>query len=274
MFTVKDMLEAGVHFGHCTSGWHPKMAPYIFGIRQKLHIIDLNKAKEKFIGALDFISGVAEKNGRILFVGTKKTAQSVIREEAVRAGMPYVDYRWLGGMLTNYKTIRQSIKHLRELEALRDSPKFADFTKKEALEISREIEKLEKNLGGIKNMAGLPDVLFVVDIGHEKTAISEAKKLGIPVVAIVDTNYNPEEINYVIPGNDDAIRSIKFFASNVAEAIITARANIVHEEVHEENKNVNKKRVAKPRRFNNEKRNVKVVRVVKKDNAVAAKEEA
>lgn len=225
--TLRDMFEAGVHFGHQTRYWNPKMAPYIFGSKQKIHIIDLDKSLSLFNEALKFVSNVASKNGKILFVGTKKAAQDIIREEAIRCGMPYINYRWLGGMLTNYKTIRQSIKYFKELEALRDSGGFSDFTKKEALGLMREIIKMERNLGGIKNMNGLPDVIFVVDVGHEKIAVREANKLSVPVVGIVDTNHDPKGIDYVIPGNDDAIRAIQFYAKHIADVIIEARKDIV-----------------------------------------------
>lgn len=225
--TLRDMFEAGVHFGHQTRYWNPKMAPYIFGSKQKIHIIDLDKTLLLFNEALKFISNIASKNGKILFVGTKKAAQDIIREEAIRCGMPYINYRWLGGMLTNYKTIRQSIKHFKELEALRDSGRLEDFTKKEALGLTREIVKMERNLGGIKNMGGLPDVIFIVDVGHEKIAVREANKLSVPVIGVVDTNHDPKGIDYIIPGNDDAIRAIRFYAKNLADVIIEARKDIV-----------------------------------------------
>jgi small subunit ribosomal protein S2 len=225
--SISDMLEAGVHFGHKTRYWNPKMAQYIFGIRQGVHIINLDETLKQFQKALNFISEVAAKNGKILFVGTKKSAQTVIHEEAVRCGMPYVDYRWLGGMLTNYKTIRQSIKHFQELEELRDGPKFEQLSKKEMLNIIKEIGKLEHNLGGIKNMGGLPDAIFVVDTGHEHIAIKEANKLSIPIIGIVDTNHDPSEIEYAIPGNDDAMKAIRYYAHNIAEVIISARVEIV-----------------------------------------------
>jgi len=225
--TLREMFEAGVHFGHQTRYWNPKMAEYIFGNKQKIHIINLDKTLPLFHEALKFVSNIAAKNGKILFVATKKAAQEIIREEAIRCGMPYINYRWLGGMLTNYKTIRQSIKHFKELEALRDNGRLEDFTKKEALIITREIAKMERNLGGIKNMNGLPDVIFVIDVGHEKIAVNEAVKLSIPLVGVVDTNNDPKGIDYIIPGNDDAIRSIRFYAQHLADVIIEARKDIV-----------------------------------------------
>ena len=222
--TMRSMLAAGIHFGHQTRFWNPKMAPYIFGVRHKIHIVNLDKTFPLYKDALNFIGKVAANNGKILFVGTKHSAQKIIREEAIRCGMPYVDYRWLGGMLTNYKTVRQSIKRLKDLEVLRDGKNFAGFTKKEALNITREITKLECSLGGIKNMGGLPDAIFIVDVGNEKIAVAEAKKLRIPIVGIVDTNNDPDGIDYVVPGNDDAIRAVKFYAQNMADSIIEARA--------------------------------------------------
>lgn len=221
---IQTMLDAGIHFGHRTRYWNPKMAPYIYGESNKIHIIDLTKTLPLFKDALNFISKVTAKNNNILFVGTKRTAHEIIRKEAIRCGMPYIDRRWLGGMLTNYKTIRQSIKHLRDLELIRDSKKFASFTKKEALNIVSEIDKLERNLGGIKNMSGLPDAIFIIDVGYESIAISEANKLGIPVIGVVDTNHSPEGVDYIIPGNDDAMRAVQFYISYVAETVIEARA--------------------------------------------------
>ena len=225
--TMRSMLEAGVHFGHQTRYWNPKMAPFIFGARNKIHIINLEKTLPLFKDALNFLSKVAANNGKILFVGTKKSAGHIIREEAIRCGMPYIDHRWLGGMLTNYKTIRQSIKRLKDLEMLRDSKQFAGMTKKEGLAIMRTIDKLERNLGGIKNVGGLPDVIFVIDVGHEKIAVSEANKLSIPVVGVVDTNRDPDGISYIIPGNDDAIRAIRFYTQHVVDTIIEARATLL-----------------------------------------------
>jgi small subunit ribosomal protein S2 len=228
--TMRQMLEAGVHFGHQVRYWNPKMAPYIFGIKSKIHIINLEKTIELYKQAVNFLSSVASKRGKILFVGTKQQARSLIREEAQRCQMPYVDYRWLGGMLTNYKTIRQSLKRLKELEDLRDSPTFARITKKEALSIMREITKLDRILGGICKMGGLPDAVFVIDVGHENIAVSEASKLKIPIVGIVDSNNSPDGIDYVIPGNDDSIRAIKIYLQGIGDAIVDARSHIIEEE--------------------------------------------
>lgn len=233
--SMRQMLEAGVHFGHQTRYWNPRMAPYIFGERNQIHIINLETTLPMFEDAVSFIRNVAAKKGKVLFVGTKRAARDVIREEATRCGMPYVDYRWLGGMLTNYKTIRQSIKRYKELMNMRDNGVFAKLTKKEGLNLTREMQKLERALGGIKDMGGLPDVLFVIDVGHERIAINEANKMRIPVIGIVDTNSNPQGINYIIPGNDDASRAIKLYARTIADVIIEARgATIVEETVVEE----------------------------------------
>lgn len=224
--SMQDMLKAGVHFGHQTRYWNPKMSSYIYGARNKIHIIDLGKTMPLFQDALNFLSGVAAKKGKILFVGTKYAAQDIVKAEAERCKMPYVDRRWLGGMLTNYKTIRQSIKRLKELEAMFDSGKFGRLTKKEILNLEREKAKLMSSLGGIKNMGGIPDALFVIDVGHEKIAILEAKRLGIPVVGVVDSNNDPDLIDYVIPGNDDSTRAIRFYAKSVADVVLEARASI------------------------------------------------
>lgn len=221
--TMQDMLKAGVHFGHQTRYWNPKMGAYIYGARNKIHIIDLGKTLPLFQDALNFISSTAAKKGKILFVGTKYAAQDIIQQEAERCKMPFVNRRWLGGMLTNYKTIRQSIKRLKELEAMFDSGKFGRLTKKEILNLEREKAKLTSSLGGIKNMGGIPDALFVIDVGHEKIAVQEAKRLGIPVIGIVDSNNDPDGISYVIPGNDDSTRAIRFYASTVADVILEAR---------------------------------------------------
>lgn len=237
--TMRQMLEAGVHFGHQTRYWNPRMAPYIYGIRQKIHIINLEETLPLFREALTFIRGVSSKRGKLLFVGTKFAAREIIKEEALRCGMPYVDYRWLGGMLTNYKTIRQSIKRLKELEErLENDDNLLGMTKKEILNLMREKEKLVANLSGIKNMGSLPDVLFVIDVGHEKIAIQEAKRLGIPIVGVVDTNESPDDIDYVIPGNDDAIRAIRLYCRAVADTIIDARSalELKKEEEHKEEK--------------------------------------
>lgn len=223
---MQDMLKAGIHFGHQTRYWNPKMATFIYGSRNKIHIINLGKTLPLFQDALNFLGSVAAKKGKILFVGTKYAAQEIIRQEAERCKMPYVDRRWLGGMLTNYKTIRQSIKRLKELEAMFESGKFGRLTKKEILGLEREKDKLLISLGGIKNMGGIPDALFIIDVGHEKIAVSEAGRLGIPVVGVVDSNNDPDNITYVIPGNDDSTRAIRFYASSVADAILEARASI------------------------------------------------
>lgn len=229
--TMRQMLEAGVHFGHQVRYWNPKMAPYIYGTRNKIHIINLEKTLPMFNDAVNFLGSVAAKKGKILFVGTKPQIRDTLKAEAERCKMPYVHYRWLGGMLTNYKTIRQSLKRLKDLEELRDGPKFHKLTKKEALSLTREITKLERGLGGIRNMGGIPDAIFVLDVGHENIAVSEATKLRIPIVGIVDTNHSPIGIDYVIPGNDDSVRALKLYLQGVADAIVEARSNIVEEEV-------------------------------------------
>jgi small subunit ribosomal protein S2 len=216
---MRVMLEAGVHFGHQTRFWNPKMAPYIFGSRNKIHIINLERTVPAFNEALSVVRSLARRNGKILFVGTKRSAAKTVREQAQRVGMPFVDQRWLGGMLTNYKTIRQSIRRLKELETQAQDGTFDKLTKKEALTNTRLMDKLERSLGGIKDMGGLPDALFVVDVMHEHIAISEANKLGIPVVGVVDTNSDPAGVDYVIPGNDDAIRAIRLYVTAIADAI-------------------------------------------------------
>ena len=222
--SMREMLQAGVHFGHQTRYWNPKMAPFIFGARNKIHIINLEHTVPAFNSALDKIVELAGNKNKILFVGTKRAAGKIIAEQAQRAGMPYVSHRWLGGMLTNYKTIRQSIKRLRELEGQQADGTFDKLTKKEALMRRRDMEKLERSIGGIKDMGGLPDALFVIDVDHERIAIQEANKLGIPVIGIVDTNSDPDGVDYVIPGNDDAIRAIKLYTAAVADAISATRA--------------------------------------------------
>lgn len=229
--TIRQMLEAGVHFGHQIRYWNPKMAPYIFGAKNKIHIIDLEKTLPLYKDAVNFLSSVAAKKGKILFVGTKQQARSLIKSEAIRCRMPYVDYRWLGGMLTNYKTIRQSLKRLNELDELQKSPSFARISKKEALSITREITKLERSLGGIRDMGGLPDAIFILDVGHEDIAVTEAAKLKIPMVGIVDTNNCPDGIDYVIPGNDDSLRAIKLYLEGIVDAIIDARGSLTEEEM-------------------------------------------
>ncbi|CEA05697.1 30S ribosomal protein S2 [Pseudomonas saudimassiliensis] len=221
--SMRDMLKAGAHFGHQTRYWNPKMGKFIFGARNKIHIINLEKTMPMFHEALSFVEKLASGKNKLLFVGTKRAASKIIAEEAARAGMPYVDHRWLGGMLTNYKTIRQSIKRLRDLEAQSQDGTFTKLTKKEALMRTRDLEKLDRSLGGIKDMGGLPDAIFVIDVEHERIAITEANKLGIPVIGIVDTNSSPEGVDYVIPGNDDAIRAIKLYAGAMADAVLRGK---------------------------------------------------
>jgi small subunit ribosomal protein S2 len=217
--TMRQMLEAGVHFGHQTRYWNPKMAPYIFGERNKIHIVNLEVTLPMFNDAMNYIGKVASKGGKVLFVGTKRSASEAVREAARSCKMPYVDFRWLGGMLTNFKTIKQSIRRLKDIEKMQADGSIERFSKREALMLEREREKLEKSLGGIKDMKGLPDVMFVIDVGHEDIAIKEANKLGIPVVGIVDTNNKMDGIDYVVPGNDDAIRAIQLYTSAMADAI-------------------------------------------------------
>ncbi|AWL12612.1 30S ribosomal protein S2 [Saliniradius amylolyticus] len=217
--SMRDMLQAGVHFGHQTRYWNPKMKPFIFGARNKVHIINLEKTVPMFNDALNYLSGVAAKKGKILFVGTKRAAGDAVKEAAQRCDQYYVNKRWLGGMLTNWKTVRQSIKRLKDLEQQSQDGTFDKLTKKEALMLTREMEKLESSLGGIKNMGGLPDVLFVIDAEHEHNAIKEARNLGIPVVSVVDTNSDPDGVDYVIPGNDDAIRAVQLYLDAAATAV-------------------------------------------------------
>lgn len=226
--TMRQMLEAGVHFGHQTRFWNPKMAPFIFGDRNKIHIINLEKSLPLYTDAMNFISSLASNRGTILFVGTKRAAQKLVREEAERCGMPYVNHRWLGGMLTNYKTVKQSIKRLKELESMMESGATEGLNKREVLDLTREQEKLERSLGGIKNMNGLPDAMFVIDVGHEKIAVAEAVKLGIPVIGVVDTNNSPDNVDYIIPGNDDAIRAITLYAQGVSAAVLEGKASTAH----------------------------------------------
>jgi small subunit ribosomal protein S2 len=223
---MRQMLEAGVHFGHQTRFWHPKMAPYIFGERNKIHIINLEQTLPLFEESLNFVGRLAAKRGRILFVGTKRAAQEAVEREATRCGMPFVNRRWLGGMLTNFKTVKQSIRRLKELESMIEQGGLERITKKEGLTLRRELDKLNNSLSGIKDMEGLPDALFVIDVGHEKIAIAEAKKLNIPVVAVVDTNNSPDGCDYIIPGNDDAIRSINLYVKAIADAVLDARLTI------------------------------------------------
>jgi small subunit ribosomal protein S2 len=224
--SMRQMLEAGVHFGHQTRFWNPKMAPFIFGERNRIHIINLEKTLPLYVEAADFVKHLVADGGRILFVGTKRSAREAIAREAARCGMPWVTHRWLGGMLTNFKTIRQSIKRLAEIDEMAANGLLDQRSKREAQMVRREREKLERSLGGIREMEGLPDALFVVDVGHEKIAIHEAQKLGIPVIAVVDTNCSPDGISYVIPGNDDAMRAIELYAGGVADAVIEGRSTI------------------------------------------------
>lgn len=223
--SMRDMLQAGVHFGHQTRFWNPKMKPFIFGARNKVHIINLENTVPAFNEALGFVQNLAANKNRLLFVGTKRAASKIIQEEATRAGMPFVSQRWLGGMLTNYKTIRASIKRLRDLEQQAQDGTFARLTKKEALMRTRQMEKLELSIGGIKNMGGLPDAIFVIGVDHERIAVTEANKLGIPVIGVCDTNSDPSGVDYLIPGNDDSIRAIRLYVSAVADACVAGRAD-------------------------------------------------
>jgi small subunit ribosomal protein S2 len=232
--TMRQMLEAGVHFGHQTRYWNPKMAPFIFGARGKIHIINLEKTLPLLNDAMNFISKLAARRGTVMFVGTKRAASAAIEEEARRCGMPFVSHRWLGGMLTNYRTIRDSVKRLKQLEGMHEDGSIAHLVKKEVLQLTRERDKLERSLGGIKDMKTLPDALFVVDVSHEDIAVKEARKLGIPVVAVVDTNCSPDQIDYVIPGNDDAIRSIRLYAQLAADAVLEGRASAPQVEMDDE----------------------------------------
>lgn len=218
--SMRDLLKAGVHFGHQTRFWNPKMRKYIFGARNKIHIINLEKTVPALNDSLKIVANLTQSKNKILFVGTKRAASKIVKEEAERSSMPYVNHRWLGGMLTNYKTIRQSIKRLRELEAQQQDGTFDKLTKKEVLMLSREMEKLERSIGGIKDMGGLPDALFVIDVDHERIAIKEANKLGIPVIGVVDTNSDPDGVDYVIPGNDDAIRAIQIYSKAIADTCL------------------------------------------------------
>ena len=227
--TMRQMLEAGVHFGHQTRFWNPKMAPFIFGQRNKIHIVNLEKTLVKYNEAMDFVRKLAANRGTILFVGTKRQAREIIAEEAARASMPFVDERWLGGMLTNFKTVKVSIKRLKDMEAMVEDGSIERLSKKEALMASRELAKLQKSLGGIKELGGLPDALFVIDVGYHKIAITEANKLGIPVVAVVDTNHSPEGVDFVIPGNDDSSRAIRLYARGVADAVLEGKNAVIQE---------------------------------------------
>ncbi|MFA9440570.1 30S ribosomal protein S2 [Uliginosibacterium sp. sgz301328] len=225
--TMRQMLEAGVHFGHQTRFWNPKMAPYIFGHRNKIHIVNLEKTLQKYNEAMAFVKKLASNRGTILFVGTKRQAREILAEEAQRCDMPYVDERWLGGMLTNFKTVKGSLKRLKDMEQMFEDGSIERLSKKEALMTQRELAKLQKSLGGIKEMNGLPDALFVIDVGYHKIAITEAQKLGIPVVAVVDTNHSPDGVDYVIPGNDDSSRAIRLYAQGVADAVLEGKSQVV-----------------------------------------------
>jgi len=227
--TMRQMLEAGVHFGHQTRYWNPKMSEYIFGHRNKIHIVNLERTLEKYNEAMKYVRQLAANKGQILFVGTKRQARDIIAEEARRASMPYVDQRWLGGMLTNFKTVKASVKRLKDLEQMAEDGTFDRMTKREALDHKRELTKLQQSLGGIKDMGALPDAMFVVDVGFHKIAVTEAKKLGIPVVAVVDTNHSPEGIAYVVPGNDDSSRAIRLYARGVADAVLEGRSTVIQE---------------------------------------------
>ena len=227
--TMRQMLEAGVHFGHQTRYWNPKMAPFIFGHRNKIHIINLEKTLAMYQDALKFARQLAANRGTLLFVGTKRQARDIVREEAQRCQMPFVDHRWLGGMLTNFKTVKQSIKRLKEMEQMAQEGGFERISKKEALGIQREMEKLQRSLGGIKELSSIPDALFIIDVGYQKGAVQEAVKLGVPVVGVVDTNHSPEGIDYVIPGNDDSSRAIRLYARGMADAVLEGRTQSVEE---------------------------------------------
>ncbi|MBW8329186.1 MAG: 30S ribosomal protein S2 [Thiobacillus sp.] len=225
--TMRQMLEAGVHFGHQTRFWNPKMAPFIFGHRNKIHIVNLEKSLPLFQDAQKFVRQLAANKGNVLFVGTKRAARDIVREEAQRAGMPYVDQRWLGGMLTNFKTVKQSIKRMNDLETSLAEP--GRLSKKEILTVQREVDKLNRSLGGIREMGGLPDAIFIIDVGYQKGAVVEAKKLGIPVIGVVDTNNSPEGVDYIIPGNDDSARAIRLYARGMADAALEGRAQVISE---------------------------------------------
>jgi small subunit ribosomal protein S2 len=229
--TMRQMLEAGVHFGHQTRYWNPKMAPYIFGARNKIHIINLEKSLPMYLDALKFARQLTSNKGQILFVGTKRQARDIVREEAQRAGAPYVDYRWLGGMLTNFKTVKGSIKRLKEMDQMAADGSLERLSKKEQLMYTREREKLERSLGGIKDMGGIPDALFVIDVGFHKIAVTEARTLGIPIIGVVDSNNSLDGIDYVIPGNDDSTRAIRLYARGIADAILEGRSQVINEMV-------------------------------------------
>jgi small subunit ribosomal protein S2 len=227
--TIRQMLEAGVHFGHQTRYWNPKMADFIFGQRNKIHIVNLEKTLALYNDAMKYVRQLAQNRGTVLFVGTKRQARDIVKEEALRCSMPFVDHRWLGGMLSNFKTVKGSIKRLKDLDTMKTDGTFERMSKREALSHSRELDKLEKSLGGIKDMNALPDAIFVIDVGYHKIAVTEAKKLGIPIVAVVDTNHNPDGIAYVIPGNDDSSRAIRLYARGVADAVLEGKSQSVQE---------------------------------------------
>ncbi|MCL2075981.1 MAG: 30S ribosomal protein S2 [Betaproteobacteria bacterium] len=227
--SMLQMLEAGVHFGHQTRFWNPRMAPFIFGSRNKIHIVNLEKTLEKYNEAMGFVKKLSSRRGTILFISTKRQAREIIAEEASRAGAPFIDQRWLGGMLTNFKTVKQSLKRLKEMEAAVEAGELGKMSKKEALGFTREMGKLQKSMGGIKNMNTLPDAVFVIDVGYHKIAVTEATKLGIPVIGVVDTNHSPVGVDYVIPGNDDSSRAIRLYARGVADAILEGRSHAAHE---------------------------------------------
>jgi small subunit ribosomal protein S2 len=237
--TMRQMLEAGVHFGHQTRFWDPKMAQYIYGHRNKIHIINLEKTLVMYQDAMKYVRQLSTNKGVILFVGTKRQARDIIREEAARCGSPYVDQRWLGGMLTNFKTIKQSIKRLKDMETMTQDGTFEKLNKKQALDITRELEKLNRSLGGIKDMNGIPEAMFVIDVGYQKGALTEATKLGIPIIGVVDTNHSPEKVDYVIPGNDDSSQAIRLYARGVADAILEGRSQIIHEIAKNESPEMN-----------------------------------
>ena len=236
--TMRQMLEAGVHFGHQTRFWNPKMAPYIFGARNKIHIFNLEKTMEKYNDAMGYLRRLAANRGTILFVATKRQAREIIAEEAKRAGMPYVDNRWLGGMMSNFKTIKGSLKRLKELDTMITDGTLDRMSKREALTYKREYDKLMTSMGGIKDLTALPDALFVIDVGYQKIAVQEANKLGIPVIGVVDTNHSPDGVDYVIPGNDDSSKAIRIYARGAADAILEGKAQAVHEIVKEQNEEI------------------------------------
>ena len=274
--SMREMLEAGVHFGHQTRFWNPKMGPYLYGQRNRIHIINLEKTLPLINDAVNFAGKVASKKGKILFVGTKRAAQKIIMEEASRCGMPYINRRWLGGLLTNFKTVKQSINRLKELEAMESDGRLEKISKKEGLLLKREKDKLHSNLAGIKDMPGIPDVMFVIDVGYEDIAVSEAVKLGIPVIGVVDSNNDPKGIDYIIPGNDDAIRSISLYCKSIADAIIEGNETVGHlsdtgdandfVELDEEGAPVASEKIKKPKSQIKKK-------VVKKVEAASAKQQ-